>query len=272
MKSNQIHPDDVHLPGIFVDRVVKSTHNEKRIEQLTERPASSSSGTSRAVVEGGRGRIVRRAAKEFKDGMYVNLGIGIPTLASNYLPPGVRIELQSENGLMGMGPFPVEGTADPDWINAGKQTVTPVPGASTFSSSDSFGMIRSCKVGLTILGGMQVSKSGDLANWIIPGKMVKGMGGAMDLVGAPGSRVVVTMEHVAKDGSPKIMDGCTLPLTGRGVVDLVITDMCVFECDKVKGGLKLIEVAKGVTVQDIREATGCDFDIVEGKVPLMDEE
>mmetsp|Transcript_23673 Transcript_23673/g.47067 ORF Transcript_23673/g.47067 Transcript_23673/m.47067 type:complete len:521 (+) Transcript_23673:398-1960(+) len=273
VEAGEIHPDDVHLPGIFVHSVVKATHNEKRIEQRTERPAASDSGGApSAVVKGGRGRIVRRAAKEFKDGMYVNLGIGIPTLASNFLPPGVRIELQSENGLMGMGPFPEEGKADADWINAGKQTVTPVPGASTFSSSDSFGMIRSCKVGLTILGGMQVSSAGDLANWIIPGKMVKGMGGAMDLVGAPGSRVVVTMEHCAKDGSPKILEGCTLPLTGKGVVDLVITDKCVFECDKVKGGLTLIEIAKGLTVEDIRDATGCDFQVVEGEIPLMDDE
>mmetsp|Transcript_20425 Transcript_20425/g.38088 ORF Transcript_20425/g.38088 Transcript_20425/m.38088 type:complete len:516 (-) Transcript_20425:56-1603(-) len=271
VEAGEISPDDVHLPGVFVDRVVKATDNEKRIEQVTER-AEEGSGGSGSVVTGGRGRIVRRAAKEFKDGMYVNLGIGIPTMASNFLPSGVRIELQSENGLMGMGPFPKKGSADADWINAGKQTVTPVPGASTFSSSDSFGMIRSCKVGLTILGGMQVSSNGDLANWIIPGKMVKGMGGAMDLVGAPGSRVVVTMEHVAKDGTKKIMRDCSLPLTGKGVVDLIITDMCVFKCDKKNGGLTLIELAKGVTVDDIKENTGCEFDVVEGDIPLMDEE
>ena len=159
---------------------------------------------------------------------------------------------------------------DSTW--ADRTTRTLISDRSTFSSSDSFGMIRSCKVGLTILGGMQVSAGGDLANWIIPGKMVKGMGGAMDLVGAPGSRVVVTMEHCAKDGSAKILEGCTLPLTGKGVVDLVITDKCVFECDKVNGGLRLMEIAKGLTVEDIREATGCDFEVVEGEVPLMDDE
>ncbi|GMH53264.1 hypothetical protein TL16_g01410, partial [Triparma laevis f. inornata] len=268
VEAGELDPDEIHLPGVFVNSVVKVTENEKRIEQVTERAEEGSEGS---VVKGGRGRIVRRAAKEFKDGMYVNLGIGIPTMASNFLPEGVRIELQSENGLMGMGPFPKKGEADADWINAGKQTVTPVPGASTFSSSDSFGMIRSCKVGLTILGGMQVSGNGDLANWIIPGKMVKGMGGAMDLVGAPGSRVVVTMEHVAKNGSHKILGDCTLPLTGKGVVDLIITDMCVFKCDKKNGGLTLIELAKGFTVDDIKENTGCEFDVVEGEIPFMDE-
>lgn len=271
VEAGELHPDEIHLPGIFVNKVVKATHNEKRIEQLTEIPADASA-SDKPAISGGRGRIVRRAAKEFKDGMYVNLGIGIPTMASNYLPEGVRIELQSENGLMGMGPFPKQGEADPDWINAGKQTVTPVLGASTFSSSDSFGMIRSCKVGLTILGGMEVSSSGDLANWIIPGKMVKGMGGAMDLVGAPGAKVVVTMEHVAKNGSHKILDACNLPLTGKGVVDLVITDMCVFEVDKESSRLKLIEIAKGLTVDDIKSNTGCSFDVVEGEIPLMDDE
>jgi len=271
VEAGELHPDEIHLPGIFVNKVVKATHNEKRIEQLTEIPADASA-SAKPAISGGRGRIVRRAAKEFKDGMYVNLGIGIPTMASNYLPEGVKIELQSENGLMGMGPFPKQGEADPDWINAGKQTVTPVLGASTFSSSDSFGMIRSCKVGLTILGGMEVSSSGDLANWIIPGKMVKGMGGAMDLVGAPGAKVVVTMEHVAKNGSHKILDACNLPLTGKGVVDLVITDMCVFEVDKESSRLKLIEIAKGLTVDDIKSNTGCSFDVVEGEIPLMDDE
>ena len=275
VEAGEIDPDDVHLPGIYVDRIVKATKNEKRIEKVTEQEPPSpgdASSNQKPPIAGGRGRIVRRAAKEFKDGSYVNLGIGIPTMASNYLPEGVRIELQSENGLMGMGPFPNKGEADPDWINAGKQTITPVTGASTFSSSDSFGMIRSSKVNLTILGGMEVSRNGDLANWIIPGKMVKGMGGAMDLVGAPGSKVVVTMDHVAKSGAHKILNECNLPLTGKGVVDLIITDMCVFQCDKKNGGLTLIEIAKGVTVDAVRESTGCDFDVVDGTVPLMDEE
>ena len=272
VEAGELHPDEVHLPGIFVHRVVKATSNEKRIEQRTEQAEGDNNANAKPVLKGERGRIVRRAAKEFKDGMYVNLGIGIPTQASNYLPDGVRIELQSENGLMGMGPFPKKGEADPDWINAGKQTVTPVLGAATFSSSDSFGMIRGGKVNLTILGGMQVSANGDLANWIIPGKMVKGMGGAMDLVGAPGARVVVTMEHTAKGGEHKILSECNLPLTGKGVVDLIITDMCVFEVDKKNGGLKLIEIAKGLTVDDIKKATGAPFTVVHGQVPLMDEQ
>ena len=269
VEAGELHTDEIHLPGVFVNRIVKADSNEKRIERVTE--AAEEEGEIKEIT-GGRGRIVRRAAKEFKDGMYVNLGIGILTMASNYLPEGVKIELQSENGLMGMGPYPKKGEADPDWINAGKETVTPTTGASTFSSSDSFGMIRGGHVDLTILGGMQVSSKGDLANWIIPGKMVKGMGGAMDLVGAPNSRVVVTMEHQAKDGSPKIMDGCVLPLTGKAVVDRIITDKCVFDVDKEGGsGLKLVEIAKGLTVDDIKAATGCDFTVVDGDVPLMDD-
>ncbi|KIX02463.1 uncharacterized protein Z518_08404 [Rhinocladiella mackenziei CBS 650.93] len=260
-----LDPDHVDLPGIYIDRICPAT-SDKHIEKLvlashSEDPAAEQ--TDDAVK---RNRIARRAAKELKDGFYVNLGVGIPTLAPSFLPPSTKVWLQSENGIIGMGPYPPSrDAADPDTINAGKEAVTLVPGASTFDSAESFGMIRGGHVDVSLLGALQVSASGDLANYIIPGKAFNGMGGAMDLVSNPDqTKIIVCTYHADKDGRSKIVDTCGLPLTGKSVVSTIITELAVFQVDRKGGkGLLLTETAEGVTVDMVRKKTSAKFTVAD---------
>jgi 3-oxoacid CoA-transferase len=251
VEVGELDPDQIHTPGIYVDRIIQGSRYEKRIEFRT---VAGTAGKKDSPI---RELMARRAAKELRDGFYVNLGIGIPTLVANFIPENINVTLQSENGLLGIGPFPADSGVDPDLINAGKQTVTTIPGSSFFSSADSFAMIRGGHVDLSILGGLEVAENGDLANWMVPGKMVKGPGGAMDLVSGV-KRVVVLMEHTSKDGASKVLKKCSLPITGKAVVNMIITDLCVFEVEPGKG-LVLKELHPGVSLEDVKAKTAAQF-------------
>ena len=268
--DGDLDPNEIHVSGIYVQRIFQGENYEKRIEQRTiSKPQAAETAKTAANTEGyglDKNQIAQRIARELKDGYYVNLGIGIPTLVANYIPKNINVVLQSENGLLGIGPFPTDENVDADLINAGKQTVTMQAGSSLFSSAESFAMIRGEHVHLTILGAMEVSENGDIANWKIPGKMVKGMGGAMDLV-ASAKNIIVAMQHVSKDGKSKLLKSCTLPITGINCVKKIVTELAVLEV-MPEGGFKLLELAPNVTVEDVKKATEGKL-IIEGDIPSM---
>jgi len=259
----ELKSEEIDLPGIFIDRIVPATE-DKILEVKMLRSTENYGEGEQSDADVRRNRIARRAAKELKPGYYVNLGVGIPTLAPGFLPPDSNVWIQSENGILGMGPYPTEDELDIDIINAGKETVTLVPGATVFDSSESFGMIRGGHIDVSMLGALQVGANGDLANYMIPGKVFKGMGGAMDLVSNPDETMIIVLtDHVDKYGEPKIVQNCTLPLTGARVVSRIITDLCVFDVDRKQGGLTLIELAPGVEVDEIKQKTDAEFAIAD---------
>ncbi|MEA5405826.1 3-oxoacid CoA-transferase [Arcicella sp. DC2W] len=270
--AGTLDPNEIHTPGIYVQRIFQGENYQKRIEQRTiSIPTSTAKEEKTTAVSTAKGldknQIAKRIAHEIKDGDYVNLGIGIPTLVANYIPENISVVLQSENGLLGIGPFPTEEAIDPDLINAGKQTITMQAGSSLFSSAESFAMIRGEHVDLTILGAMEVSENGDIANWKIPNKMVKGMGGAMDLV-ASAKNIIVAMQHVSKDGKSKLLSNCTLPITGIHCVKKIVTELAVLEV-LAEGGFKLLEIAPNVSIDEVKAATAGKL-IIEGDIPVID--
>ena len=269
--TGTLDPNDVHVPGIYVQRIFEGKSYEKRIEQRTVSKPDATEKNNNVFYEFGKGLtkfgIAKRISQELQDGFYVNLGIGIPTLVANYIPENINVVLQSENGLLGIGPFPNEENVDADLINAGKQTVTMQQGSALFSSAESFAMIRGEHVDLTILGAMEVSENGDIANWKIPNKMVKGMGGAMDLV-ASAKNIIVAMQHVNKAGESKLLNACTLPLTGLNCVKKIVTELAVLEV-LPEGGFKLLEVAPGISIEDVQKATQGRL-IVEGDIKVIE--